>query len=146
MVVIDSRSDRGQMIELLSRLALFADLSAPELEAIAHILEDRRFADGERVLRQGLSGSGFYIILDGEAEIRVAAKGYGILGRGEFFGEVSSLLGVAPIADIVAVRSLRCAVIPGPALETFMVGHPRVLFRMLQAEARKLQQATSWRS
>jgi hypothetical protein len=27
-----------------------------------------------------------------------------------------------------------------------MVGHPRVMFRMLQAEARKLRMATRWRS
>jgi hypothetical protein len=31
-------------------------------------------------------------------------------------------------------------------LEAFMLGHPTVLYRMLKAEARKLQKATSWRT
>jgi CRP-like cAMP-binding protein len=137
---------RNQLTDTLSGLALFADLGAAELESVAHILDERRFADGERILRQGLSGSGFYIILDGEATIRVDGKDYAKLGRGDFFGEISALLGDPPVADIVAARALHCAIIPGPALEQFMVGHPRVMYRMLQSEARKLRAATRWRS
>lgn len=137
---------RGDLTDVLASLALFADVAAAELDAIAHILDERRYADGERILRQGLSGSGFYIILEGEAAIRVDGKDYGTLSRGDFFGEISALLGEAPVADIVATRTLRCAIIPGPALQSFLVGHPQVLFRMLQAEARKLRTATRWRS
>lgn len=137
---------RGELGSALSSLALFSDLSAAELESVAHILDERRFADGERILRQGLSGSGFYIILSGEATIRVDGKDYGTLGRGDFFGEISALLGDPPVADIVATHELHCAIIPGPALEQFMVSHPRVMFRMLQSEARKLRTATRWRS
>ena len=137
---------RSDLTDVLSSLALFADVAEAELESIAHILDERRFADGERILRQGLSGSGFYIILEGEATIRVDGTDYGTLSRGDFFGEISALLGEAPVADIVATRTLRCAIIPGPALQSFLVGHPQVLFRMLQAEARKLRQATRWRS
>ncbi|MGH2489917.1 MAG: cyclic nucleotide-binding domain-containing protein [Candidatus Limnocylindria bacterium] len=137
---------RDDLADALSSLALFADLTAAELESVAHILDERRFADGERILRQGLSGSGFYIILAGEAMIRVDGKDYGKLGRGDFFGEISALLGDPPVADIVAAQGLHCAIIPGPALEQFMVGHPHVMFRMLQSEARKLRTATRWRS
>ncbi len=137
---------RGELGDTLSSLSLFADLSAAELESVAHIVDERRFADGERILRQGLTGSGFYIILAGEATIRVDGKDYGKLGRGDFFGEISALLGDPPVADIVATRELHCAIIPGPALESFMVGHPRVMYRMLQNEARKLRTATRWRS
>jgi len=135
-------TSRTELADMLASLSLFSDLAPSELESIAHIVEERRFADGERVLRQGLSGSGFYLILEGEAAIRVDGKDYGALGRGDFFGEISALLGDPPVADIVATRHLRTAVIPGPALEAFMVGHPRVMYRMLQAEARKLRAAT----
>lgn len=137
---------RGELGDALSSLTLFSDLSAAELESVAHIVDERRYADGEKIMRQGLTGSGFYIILAGEATIRVDGKDYGKLGRGDFFGEISALLGDPPVADIVATRELHCAIIPGPALEQFMVGHPRVMFRMLQNEARKLRTATRWRS
>ena len=136
----------SQLTDTLAGLALFADIGAAELNSIAHVMDERRFADGERILRQGISGSAFYVILEGEATIRVDGKDYGGLGRGEFFGEISVLLGEAPVADIVAARNLRCAIIAGPELQSFLQGHPTVLYRMLQAEARKLQRATSWRT
>ena len=137
---------RSDLTETLAGNSLFADVGAAELNSIAHIVEERRYAEGERIIRQGISGSAFYIILEGEAAIRVNGKDYGTLGRGEFFGEISALLGEAPVADIVALHMLRCAIIPAPALEAFMLGHPTVLYRMLKAEARKLQKATSWRT
>jgi CRP-like cAMP-binding protein len=137
---------RTELSDTLAGISLFADVGAAELNAIAHIVEERRYGAGERILRQGISGSAFYIILEGEATIRVSGKDYGTLGRGEFFGEISALLGEPPIADIVAARTLRCAIIPGPNIEAFMLGHPTVLYRMLKSEARKLQGATSWRT
>ena len=139
-------SAAAQLADTLSGISLFADVGAPELASIAHIVEERRFADGERILRQGISGSAFHLILEGTATIRVDGKDYGTLERGDFFGEISVLLDEPPVADIVAGRNLRCAVIAGPALEEFMLAHPTVLYRMLKAEARKLQRATSGRT
>jgi CRP-like cAMP-binding protein len=135
----------AQLADTLSGISLFADVAAPELASIAHIVEERRFAEGERILRQGISGSAFYLILEGDAKIRVDGKDYGSLERGDFFGEVSILLGEPPVADIIAGRNLRCAVIAGPDLEGFMRTHPTVMYRMLRAEARKLQRATNTR-
>lgn len=137
---------RNLLVDTLAGLSLFADVGAAELNSIAHVMDERRFADGERILRQGITGSAFYVILDGEATIRVNGKDYGTLGRGDFFGEISILLGEPPVADIVALRMLRCVIIPGPDLQAFMLAHPPVMYRMLQAEARKLKQATSWRT
>lgn len=140
----DGRS--AQLHDTLNGLALFADLEAPELERVAHTMEERFFAPGERILRQGLSGSGFYLILEGEATIRVNDRDYGTLARGDFFGELSVLLGESPVADIVATGQLRCAVIAGPELRGFLMVHPSVMFRMLVAEARKLSGATRGRT
>ena len=134
------RSD--ELHDTLAALALFADLTTAELEAIAHTMEERYFAEGERILRQGFSGSGFYIILDGEAAARVNGTEVNRLGRGDFFGEISVLLGEAPSADVVALRPLRCAVLAAPQVEEFIVSHPKVAYRMLQSEARKLRNAT----
>ncbi len=137
---------RNALTDTLAGLSLFADVGAAELNSIAHVMDERRFADGERILRQGITGSAFYVILEGVAVIRLDGKDYGTLGRGDFFGEISILIGEPPVADIVAVRTLRCVIIPGPDLQAFMLTHPPVMYRMLQAEARKLKQATSWRT
>lgn len=137
---------REELADEIAGFGLFADLSSPQLSEIAHTFEEVAFAEGERVLRQGLTGSGFHVILDGEANVVVDGQPRAKLGRGDFFGEVSILLGEAPIADIVAVRPLRCLILAGPQVERFLVDHPRVLYRMLQAQSRRLRAANRWRS
>jgi CRP-like cAMP-binding protein len=137
---------REELIDAIAGFGLFADLTAPQLEGIVHTFDEAVFADGERILRQGISGSGFHVILDGEAAIVVDGTERARLGRGDFFGEVSILLGETPIADVVAVRPLRCLVLAGPSVEAFLVAHPRVMYRMLQAQARRLRAANRWRS
>ena len=134
------------LAESLSRFNLFADLGRPQLEAIADPDWERWFSEGERVLRHGMTGGGFYVILDGEAIIGLRGEELNRLRPGEFFGEVSTLLGVEPTADVVAAEPLHCLEIPGPKLEAFLLDYPRVMLRMLQTEARRLQEALEWRS
>jgi CRP-like cAMP-binding protein len=136
------RSAPDDITDTLASLAMFADLSRPELERVAHSLEERYFAQDERVLREGLGGSAFYIILEGEAAVITAGKRINTLARGDFFGEISVLLGEAPTADIVATRPLRCLMLPGVLLKEFLQTNPRVCVRMLVAEAGKLANAT----
>jgi CRP-like cAMP-binding protein len=131
--------------ETLSQLALFADLPRPQVEALAHTYDEQVFSEGQRVLRDGLSGSSFYVILDGEAAVVIDDQERSRLGRGEFFGEISALTGGPPTADVIAATMLRTLVIPSNELEGFLLERPSVMLRMLQAEARRLQAANRWR-
>jgi CRP/FNR family transcriptional regulator, cyclic AMP receptor protein len=135
----------GADIETLSRLALFSELTRPQLEAIAHTYDEELFPEGQRILRKGFTGSGLYVILDGEAEIVLDGRELARLGRGEFFGEVSSLLGGEPTADVLARTPLRCLVVPGPEVEKFLLGNPPVLLSMLKAEAMRLSRMLEWK-
>jgi CRP-like cAMP-binding protein len=132
----------AQLMELtdeLGSLALFADLSHPQLEGAAHAFEEVWFGEGERILREGLTGSGFYVILDGEVAVRSGGHEAAVLGRGDFFGEVSALLGEPPSADIVALHSMRCLHLPAAALHEFLLAHPAVTYRMLLDQTRRLR-------
>ena len=135
-----------ELVDSIAGMALFADLTTPQLEAVAHRFEERLFPEGERILRQGLSGSGFFVIVEGAASVVVDGTPRATLVRGDFFGEVSILLGESPVADVVALRSLRCLVLPGGDVKMFLLDHPHVMFRMLQAQARRLRNANRWRS
>jgi CRP/FNR family cyclic AMP-dependent transcriptional regulator len=128
----------------LAQLSLFADLSRAQIEAVSHTFEEEVFAEGQRVLRHGLSGSSFYIILEGEARVVIDGVERARLGRGDFFGEISVLTGDAPSADVTAISLLRCLVIPSTELEEFLLERPRLMLRMLQTEARRLQAAGQW--
>jgi CRP-like cAMP-binding protein len=137
---------RPDIAESLARLALFADLTPAQLESIAHRFDEEVFGQGQRVLRTGLSGSGLYVILEGEAAIRIDGQERARFGPGEFFGELSVLTGDPPNADVEAATLLRCLTIPRPEVEPFLVEFPRVMYRVLQAEARRLRITTGWKT
>jgi CRP-like cAMP-binding protein len=137
---------REEIADILAGFAIFGDLQTPQLLGVAGALEEVFFAEGDRVLRQGLSATGFFVILEGTADVTIDGVKRSTLHRGDFFGEVSILLGEPPTADIVAVTPLRCLTMSGPAVEPFLLQHPRVMYRMLQAQARRLRNANRWRS
>ena len=137
---------REDVVDIIAGFSLFSDLSAQELDRIVQLFDEAWFAEGEKVLRQGFTGSGFYVILDGSAVIRVDGVDRNSLRVGDYFGEISVLLGVPPIADIVAQGALRCLVLPGDQLEALLVAHPKMMFRLLQGEARKLRGTIKWQS
>lgn len=133
------------VVDVLSSLKLFGDLTRPQLEAAAHTLEEQWFGEDERILRQGLTGSGFYVIVEGQASVRLDGQDLAKLGRGDFFGEISILLGEPPTADVIAIGPLRCLVLAGAVLQEFLEANPKVMFRLLQAEATRLRNALRWR-
>jgi CRP-like cAMP-binding protein len=137
---------RDDVVEIIAGFSLFADLSAPELDRVVRMFDEAWFAEGERVLRQGFTGTGFYLILDGSAAIRIDGVDKSTLRPGDYFGEISCLLGVPPVSDIVAQRPLRCLVMAASELQGFLVANPHVMFRLLQGEARKLRSTTKWPS
>jgi CRP/FNR family cyclic AMP-dependent transcriptional regulator len=139
-------ASRDEIADAIAGMSLIADLAAPQLMGVASRFEEAFFPEGARVLRQGITGSAFYVIMDGEAAVVVDGEQRATLGRGEFFGEVSILLGDPPTADIVARRPLRCIVLAGTAIEPFLAEYPKVMFRMLQAMARRLRNANRLRS
>src|SRR6266851_4928153 len=100
-----------ELADTIAGFTLFADLTTPQREHVVDVFSEQWFADGEKVLHQGLSGSGLYVVLDGSATIRIDDVDRATLRAGDYFGEISCLLGEAPTADIVAVGALRCLVL-----------------------------------
>lgn len=133
--------DQQQTLDALAGLALFSDLDRTQLKAVAHTMSEESFPDGQRILRQGFSGAGFFIILDGRVGVRVDGSEVASLGKGDFFGEISLLLGEPPVADVVAVGPVRALQLGGPDLKAFLMAHPQVMYRMLQAVSRRLDRA-----
>ncbi len=132
------------VVDRLARLALFADLARPQHEALAHTYDEEVFAEGQRVIRQDVTGGGFYVILDGEAKVVIDGQERARLSRGDFFGEISILTDEAPTADVIATALLRCLIIPDNELKAFLLKQPSVMYRMLQIEARRLRAANVW--
>ena len=125
----------------LGRLGVFADLTEGELRDIAAELAEESFAEGHWVVRRGQPGAGLFVVIDGEVGVVIDDEERATLSVGSFFGEISVLLGEPTTADVIVRKQLRCLVVPPERVEAFLVAHPRVMFRMFQAEARRLATA-----
>jgi len=133
--------NQQEILDALAGLALFSDLERPQLQAVAHTMSEESFPAGQRILRQGFSGAGFFIILDGEVTVRVDDEEVARLGKGDFFGEISLLLGEPPVADVVATGTVQALQLAGPDLRAYLLAYPTVMYRMLQAVGRRLDRA-----
>lgn len=129
------------LLETVSQLALFADLREAELDALLPSMREESYHQGEWVLRRGQERVGLHVIVDGEVGILLEDEELATLSRGSFFGEISALLDEPVVADVIARAPLRCLHVPHERVESFLTANPRVMFRMLQTEARRLRTA-----
>jgi CRP-like cAMP-binding protein len=136
--------DQHERVDTLSGLALFGDLGPAQLAEAAHTFSEESYPADQRILRQGFTGGGFYVILEGEVAVRIDGHDRARLGKGDFFAEMSVLLGEPPVADVVAVSPLRVLHLASGDLKEFLGRHPSVMYRMLQTVARRLRNANRW--
>ena len=102
----------------------------------------RDFDDGEVIFEEGDEGAELYVVQSGGVEIhragggsaRVVAK----LGPGDFFGEMSVVLGEARTASAVAVGPTELLEIDGETFEAMCVDRPEVALRMIRRLAQRL--------
>jgi CRP-like cAMP-binding protein len=95
-------------------------------------------AAGERVIAQWEYAREFYVILDGEVEVRSGDRPLGTLGPGEFFGELAALewgagYGYPRTASVAATTAVRLLVLPGRVLNDLVRDAPTVSERIRAA-------------
>jgi CRP/FNR family transcriptional regulator, dissimilatory nitrate respiration regulator len=86
------RSERPDMPRLLSRLPLFHELSAAQIDSIASDTRTRRLSKGEILFHQGDSPHGFFVVSEGQLKLGFASpqgneKVVEIIGPRQSFGE-----------------------------------------------------------
>jgi CRP-like cAMP-binding protein len=99
---------RGAPVKILQRVPLFADLSKREVQQIARLFKERRFSEGETVIKEGSGGAAFYVIDSGEAAVFIRGKKRATLKADDFFGEIAMIDEGPRMATITAASELVC--------------------------------------
>ncbi len=98
----------------LRRVDILDVLSDELLLELAEKVNTRRYAAGERILKQGEEGDQLFIVEHGEVAVVLEPEGgapieLARLGKGKFFGEMSLMTGARRTASVRATRE--CAVL-----------------------------------
>src|SRR5207237_10257563 len=93
----------SRVVELLQTMDVFADLGEPELNKIARLLKEQKFAENELIFAEGEPGDALYIVLHGR--VRIASTDHfgrervlAFYGPGEFLGVMAVLTGAHRLA------------------------------------------------
>ena len=112
-------------ISLLRSLPLFAPLGAPELEGLAHGLEETSVPAGTAVVREGEPGDRFYVVAEGELEVETGGCELRQLHRGDGFGELALLRDVPRTATVTATTDSRLYALGKATFLASVGAHPR---------------------
>src|SRR3954467_626280 len=121
----------GESIELLSRVPLFSELSAAELERISRVSVARSFPAGVRVFHEGDHSDACYLVRSGDLRVtREHSDGRAIalatLGPGDLFGELAMLDGEARSASVETLSDSELLALPAADVRRPLAGPPGI--------------------
>ena len=138
---------RDDVIPTLESSALFAGLSRDQVRDVAERFDDATYLAGHEILKEGLSGPDFFVIIDGEAEVLVDDEVVHTLRPGDFFGEVAALDGKQRTASVRAKTRLRCLTLGDGSFRQFLIDNPVIAVNLLPEIVRRFRSvATGARS
>ncbi len=135
---------RRVLSALIPSHSIFAALDADQRAALFRRFEAHSFTSGQRILREGEAGRGFYVIAAGQ--VKVWKKGesgvnedLATLGPGDFFGEMSLVEDAPHSATVQSLGTCTCYKLDRASFEVVMLENPEQLRQVTAvATARKM--------
>jgi inner membrane transporter RhtA len=126
-------------VAALARVSLFRGLSARDLRTIADVAEEREVPAGTVITEQGQPGDEFFIVADGEVEIRVDEREIRRLGPGDYLGEIALVIGGKRTATAVAAQPSRLYVLGEAAFTSMLRRQPRIEDKILTTVTERMR-------
>jgi CRP/FNR family transcriptional regulator, cyclic AMP receptor protein len=124
----------------LSTVPLFSGLSKRELKRCGSVAKVVKFDAGDVVAEEGEEGLAFYVIIEGQADVKRRGKTVATLIPGDFFGEVSLLDGGPRTATVVGTTPLKLLSILRWDFRELLKKDPGLVPKLLKELARRLRQ------
>jgi CRP-like cAMP-binding protein len=124
----------------LAQVPLFTPLSPRYLRRVADQMDEARYMEGARIVKEGEMGDTFYVIVEGQAKVE-NAKGRVVnrLMPGGFFGEISLLDGGARTATVVAETPMTLLALTRTKFLKLLQAEPAVAVKLLEYAAAMLR-------
>jgi hypothetical protein len=125
--------------DAVHHIPLFAGLRPEQVEKVAQLFKERRFAAGDTVIREGSGGAAFFLIDDGEAIVSVRGEERARLGPGDSFGELAMIDEGERSATVTAATELVCWGLTYWDFRPLIENNGAIGWNLLQALAKRLR-------
>lgn len=98
--------DQSTIVELLRSVPLFSSLPDHDLKQVADRMKEVHFPSGTAVAKQGETGVGFHLLVEGTAEVSKNGTRLTTLSHGGYFGEIGLIDGGVRSATVAAASDL----------------------------------------
>jgi CRP/FNR family transcriptional regulator, cyclic AMP receptor protein len=133
--------------DTLARVELFSGLDKKELHTLAESCQERKYSAGTRIMSQGDTGVGLYIITSGKVRITHSSspgqpeEDLGTAGAGDVLGEMALLDDLPRSASITAAEDVTALLLPIWEFRTVLRNHPDIALKLLAVLSRRLRKA-----
>ena len=131
--------DDKQIVSLMKETPIFSRMSESNLKTVLKSAVQKKCPAGTKIVEEGKGGVGFYLILDGTAEVIREGEKLAELTGGNFFGELSVIDGAPRTADVVAMTDTYCLIVSQWAMKSLIENHPEIAQGMLDELVRRLR-------
>jgi CRP-like cAMP-binding protein len=128
-----------QLMTVLHAVPLFEGLSAKQLKAVTELAEVARFMAGVAIVKQGVIGDSFYVVLTGQAKVVASGRTLNRLLPGNHFGEISLLDGGPRTASVVSETEMTLVMITQRDFLAMLAKNPDISISLLEGMARSVR-------
>lgn len=132
------RLRKDAKVDLIAKVPLFAGLGKQQLARVAAIADEIDLPQGKALAREGERGREFFILLEGEVDVRRKGRKLATRGAGEFFGEIALVSDVPRTATVTAATPVRALVISDREFRRLIEQTPEIALKVLSAIAERL--------
>jgi CRP/FNR family transcriptional regulator, cyclic AMP receptor protein len=132
-------SRRDAFLDHLAQVPLFSALSRKELALVARRAEDVEVEAGRVLVSEGSTGSEFFVIIDGTANVTRRGRKVAALGPGDAFGELALLDKAPRNATVTAQTSMEVVVLGQREFGGLIDEVPGFARKLLAGMARRLR-------
>jgi CRP/FNR family transcriptional regulator, cyclic AMP receptor protein len=126
---------KNAKVELIKRVPLFSHCSKKELGMVAQIADEIDLPEGKTLMREGDRGREFFVLVEGEADVRKGNRKVSTLGGGDFFGEIALVSQRPRTATVTTASPVRALVVTEQSFRSLIDQAPEVQRKVLQALA-----------
>lgn len=132
------RLRKDAKLELLKGVPLFARCSKKELAEIAQIADEIDLSDGKQLTKEGGRGREFFVLIEGNADVKRKRRKIGTLGPGDFLGEIALITHTPRTATVTTTSPVRALVVSEQNFRRLLERSPQVQIKVLEALAERV--------